>query len=119
MFPYAIVTSRNSSWRNVRKDSIKRLLTSRNRERKLDCGMATGACSAGAITGGVVAVVNDSSKEDEVVDNIKYTICGIIASSLFDKKAIQQRSLKVTLEERRTSIFRESPGEMIHSFTQY
>lgn len=94
MYPYAIITSRNSSWRNVRKDSIKRLLTSRNRERKLDCGMATGACSAG-ITGGVVAVVNDSSKEDEVVDNIKYTICGIIASSLFDKKVIQQRSLKV------------------------
>ena len=57
--------------------------------------MATGACSAGAITGGVVVVANDSSKEDEVVDNIKYTICGIIASPLFDKKDIQQRSLKV------------------------
>jgi len=69
---------------------------SRNLERKLDFGMATGACSAGAITGGVVVVANDSSKEDEVVDNIKYTICGIIASPLFDKKDIQQRSLKLS-----------------------
>ena len=57
--------------------------------------MATAACNAGAIGGGVVAFVNDSSEEDEVVDNIKYTICGILASPLFDKKAIQERSLKV------------------------
>ena len=59
--------------------------------------MATAVCSAGAISGGVVAAVNDSSEEDEVVDNIKYTICGILASPLFDKKAIQQRSLKVRI----------------------
>ena len=59
--------------------------------------MATTACSAGAIGGGIVVVANhDSSEEDEVVDNIKYTICGILASPLFDKKAIQQRSLKVS-----------------------
>ena len=82
--------------------------------------MATGACNAG-ITGGVVAVVNDSSKEDEVVDNIKYTICGIIASSLFDKKIIQQRTLKVIRATVAPDLYLlcESPGEIIHSFTQY
>lgn len=56
------------------------------------------ACNAGAIGGGVVvAAVNDSLDEDEVVDKIKYTICGILASPLFDKKSIQQRPLKVHL----------------------
>ena len=39
--------------------------------------------------------VPDSSNEDEVVDNMKYTICGILSSPLFDKKAVLQRSLKV------------------------
>ena len=57
--------------------------------------MATAACNAGAIGGGVVTFANDSSEEDEAVDNIKYTIRGILASPLFDKKAIQERSLKV------------------------
>ncbi|KAL9980439.1 hypothetical protein ACROYT_G009031 [Oculina patagonica] len=54
------------------------------------------ACPAGAVGGGVAVAMNDSSEEDEVVDNIKYTICGILASPLFDKKAIQQRSLKLS-----------------------
>ena len=59
--------------------------------------MTTTACGAGAIGGGIAVVsVNDSSEEDEVVGNIKYTICGILASPLFDKKAIQERSLKVS-----------------------
>ena len=76
-------------------------LISRNLKSKLQKGqddMATSACSAGAVGGGipVVTFVNDSSEADEVVDNIKYTICGILASPLFDKKAIQQRSLKVS-----------------------
>lgn len=59
--------------------------------------MATAVCSTGAISGGIAAAVNDSSEEDKVVDNIKYTVCGILASPLFDKKAIQQRSLKVRI----------------------
>lgn len=54
------------------------------------------ACSAGAVGGAVaVASMNDSIHEDEVVDNIKYTICGILASPLFEEKAILKRSLKV------------------------
>lgn len=48
-----------------------------------------------AIGGAAAAVMNDSADEDEVVDFVKYTICGILASPLFDKKAIQQKSFKV------------------------
>lgn len=78
------------------QEFYKKSLISRNRKSTLQEDMATSACSAGAIGGGIAVVVNDSSEEDEVVDNIKYTICGILASPLFDKKAIQQRSLKVS-----------------------
>ena len=54
------------------------------------------ACSAGAVGGAVVvASMNDSIDEDEVVDSIKYTICGVLASPLFEEKAILKRSLKV------------------------
>ena len=44
-------------------------------------------------------VANDSIDEDAIVDNMKYTICGIIASPHFDRKAILQRSLKVKLPD--------------------
>lgn len=43
----------------------------------------------------VPVYVPDSSNEDEIVDSMKYTICGILSSPLFDKKAVLQRSLKV------------------------
>ena len=43
----------------------------------------------------VFVAASDSSDEDEVVDTVKYTICGILASPHFDRKAILQRSLKV------------------------
>ncbi|KAJ7388559.1 hypothetical protein OS493_036926 [Desmophyllum pertusum] len=49
-----------------------------------------------AIGGAAAAVMNDSADEDEVVDFVKYTICGILASPLFDKKAIQQKSFKLS-----------------------
>ena len=38
---------------------------------------------------------NNSDEEDKVVDTIKHTICGILRSRHFDKKAIQGRPLKV------------------------
>ena len=38
---------------------------------------------------------NNSDEEDKVVDTIKHTICGILRSPHFDKKAIQGRPLKV------------------------
>ena len=52
-------------------------------------------CGANAGAAGAVVAVGDSGDEEEVVDTVKYTICGILASSHFDRKAIQQRSLKV------------------------
>lgn len=51
---------------------------------------------AGANAAAVSVVANDSIDEDTIVDNIKYTICGIIASPHFDRKAILQRSLKLS-----------------------
>ena len=50
---------------------------------------------AGANAAAVSVVANDSIDEDTIVDNMKYTICGIVASPHFDRKAILQRSLKV------------------------
>lgn len=47
----------------------------------------------------VSVVANDSIDEDTIVDNMKYTICGIIASPHFDRKAILQRSLKVKIPD--------------------
>lgn len=57
--------------------------------------MASLGCSAAGATAAAVHVASDSSNEDEVVDTVKYTICGILASPYFDRKAIHQRSLKV------------------------
>ena len=54
---------------------------------------------AGANAAAVSAVANDSIDEDTIVDNMKYTICGIITSPHFDRKAILQRSLKVKLPD--------------------
>ena len=54
---------------------------------------------AGANAAAVSVVANDSIDEDKIVDNMKYTICGIIASAHFDRKAILQRSLKVKLPD--------------------
>jgi len=39
---------------------------------------------------------NNSDEEDKVVDTIKHTICGILRSPHFDKKAIQGRPLKLS-----------------------
>ena len=54
--------------------------------------------ASGAVAGTAAASCNDSIEEDEVVDTVKCTICGILASPLFDRKAIQGRSLKVWLK---------------------
>ena len=53
----------------------------------------------GANAAAVSVVANDSTDEDTIVDNMKYTICGIIASPHFNRKAILQRSLKVKLPD--------------------
>ena len=55
-----------------------------------------------AIGGAVALAGNDSLDEDEVVDNIKYTICGVLASPLFNEKIFQQRPLKVYVEHTAT-----------------
>jgi len=52
--------------------------------------------ASGAVAGAAAASCNDSIEEDEVVDTVKCTICGILASPLFDRKAIQGRSLKLS-----------------------
>ena len=55
--------------------------------------------ASGAVAGAAAASCDDSIEggEDEVTDTVKNTICGILASPLFDRKAIQGRSLKVWL----------------------
>lgn len=58
--------------------------------------MATIAVAAGVIFSVITEVVDDFIEEYEIVDNIKYTIFGILASPLFDKRAIQQRPLKAS-----------------------
>ena len=49
--------------------------------------------------GANAAAVSVVANEDTIVDNMKYTICGIIASPHFDRKAILPRSLKVKLPD--------------------
>ena len=54
------------------------------------------ACTSGAAAGAFAAASSSDSEEDDTVDMVSKTICQVVQSTHFDRKAMQGCSLKVS-----------------------